>query len=78
MTTDKTTTTKLLKNVDREVWKRFRAYCVAHDLNMGPAISALMLGVLMGKVKADVDQGVSVTSIKGSWHWPDDREAGTP
>jgi len=71
-------TTKLLKNVDGDVWKRFRAYCIAHDLNMGPAISALMLGVLMGKFKADADDGVAVKSIKGSWHWPDDREEGTP
>jgi len=75
MTSD---TTKLLKHVDGDVWKHFRAYCIAHDLNMGPAISALMLGVLLGKVKADVDNGVAVTSIKGSWRWPDDREAGTP
>ena len=69
-------TTKLLKHVDGDVWKRFRAYCVAHDLNMGPAISALMLGVLVGKVKADFDDGVSVSTVKASWHWPDDRKDG--
>ena len=41
--------TKLLKHVDGDVWRRFRAYCVAEGLNMGPGISALMLGALMGK-----------------------------
>lgn len=75
MTSD---TTKLLKHVDGDVWRRFRAYCVAYDMNMGPAISALMLGVLVGKVKLDDDEGVSAKSIKGSWRWPDDREEGTP
>jgi len=60
-------TTKLLKHVDADVWKRFRAYCVANDLNMGPAISSLMLGVLLGKIKADNVDGVSVSTVKASW-----------
>lgn len=75
MTSD---TTKLLKHVDADIWKRFRAYCVAHDLNMGPAISALMLGVLVGRVSLQDQDGVSASASRGSWHWPGDRKDGTP
>jgi len=74
-------TTKLLKHVDGDVWRRFRAYCVAEGLNMGPAISTLMLSALMGKVKIeydDTDGGVIAKSKTGSWQWPDDRDEGSP
>ncbi len=74
----KSDTTKLLKHVDADVWRRFRALCVAAGINMGPAISAVMLGALMGKVKLENDQGVSAKSKSGSWHWPDDRLEGKP
>ena len=73
--------TKLLKHVDGDVWRRFRALCVAEGINMGPAISTLMLGALMGKVALDVDgnaEGISAKSRSGSWQWPDDREEGSP
>ena len=70
------TTTKLLKNVDRDVWRRFRALCVSEGINMGPAISALMIGALKGKVKLQDDHGVIAKSKSGSWHWPDDRRDG--
>jgi hypothetical protein len=76
MTSD---TTKLLKHVDADVWRRFRALCIAEGLNMGPAISTLMLGVLKGSiaVKSDTD-AIKGKSRSGSWTWPDDRESGTP
>jgi len=70
--------TKLLKHVDGDIWRRFRAYCIANDINMGPAISALMIGVLMGKVTLENSNGVAVKSKSGSWQWPNDRKAGTP
>jgi len=77
-------TTKLLKHVDADVWRRFRALCVAEGINMGPAISTLMLGALMGrtslKANGNVDGGCTIDakSRSGSWAWPTDREEGTP
>ncbi len=70
------TTTKLLKNVDRDVWRQFRALCVAKGITMGPSISALMIGALTGRIKLQENEGVLAKSKPGSWHWPDDREEG--
>ena len=81
MTSD---TTKLLKHVDADIWRRFRALCVAEGINMGPAISTLMLGALMGRTSlkangdADGDCAIDAKSRSGSWTWPNDREEGTP
>jgi hypothetical protein len=78
MTSD---TTKLLKHVDADVWRRFRALCIAEGVNMGPAISALMLGALMGKVglqRNGTTDAIDAKSRSGSWTWPTDRESGTP
>jgi len=78
MTSD---TTKLLKHVDADVWRRFRALCIAEGINMGPAISTLMLGALMGKVSLNVNgstDGIDAKTRAGSWTWPNDREEGSP
>jgi len=76
-------TTKLLKHVDADVWRRFRALCVAEGINMGPAISTLMLGALMGRLSlkangVDGDSAIDAKSRSGSWTWPKDRGEGTP
>jgi len=76
-------TTKLLKHVDADVWRRFRALCVAEGINMGPAISTLMLGALMGRTSlkangVDGDSTIDAKSRSGSWTWPKDRGEGTP
>lgn len=47
--------TKLIKNADPEIWRRFRGYCIALGINMGPAICALMQEVLAGKLKLSVN-----------------------
>ncbi len=73
MTSNKT---KLLKNVDGDIWRRFRALCISESINMGPAISALMLGALKGRIKLAENDGVKAKSKPGSWHWPDDRKDG--
>jgi len=77
MTSD---TTKLLKHVDADVWRRFRALCVAEGINMGPAISTLMLGALMGRtaLNSNGEGVINAKSRSGSWTWPNDREEGTP
>jgi len=67
MTSD---TTKLLKHVDGDVWRRFRALCIAEGMNMGPAISALMIGALAGKITLEVDGSgntIITKSRPGSW-----------
>jgi hypothetical protein len=77
----KTDTTKLLKHVDADVWRRFRALCIAEGINMGPAICTLMLGALMGKVSLNVNgstETIDAKSRAGSWTWPTDRGEGTP
>jgi len=80
-----TDATKLLKHVDPDVWRRFRALCIAEGVNMGPAISTLMLGALMGKLSLKVNGGadgkpdaIDAKSRSGSWTWPTDRGEGTP
>ena len=76
MTSD---TTKLLKHVDGDVYRRFRALCIAEGVNMGPAVSALMLGTLMGRITLKRDEdSIAGTTRPGSWNWPDDRQGGTP
>jgi hypothetical protein len=77
--TGSTDTTKLLKHVDGDTYRRFRAHCIAEGMNMGPAISTLMQGVLSGKVTLKVsDSSISATSRPGTWQWPRDREGGIP
>ena len=66
--------TKLLKHVDGDLWRQFRAYCVGAGITMGPAISSLMLGVLKGRIDLNDADGVSGKSKTGSWQWPDDRK----
>jgi hypothetical protein len=72
-------TTKLLKHVDGDTYRRFRAHCIAEGYNMGPAISTLMQGVLSGKItlKASNDS-IDATSRPGSWTWTYEREGGIP
>ncbi len=75
MTSD---TTKLLKRVDGDLYRRLRAFCVAEDINMGPAISTLILGVLTGSITIKKNgDGIKGTSRPGTWQWPDDREVTT-
>ena len=76
MTSD---TTKLLKHVDGDIYRHFRAHCIAEGYNMGPAISTLMEGVLSGKITLKAsDDSITATSRPGSWTWPDVREGGIP
>jgi hypothetical protein len=71
--------TKLLKHVDGDIYRRFRAHCIAEGMTMGPAISTLMLGVLKGKITLKDGNGeVTATTRPGSWSWPGDREGGNP
>jgi len=62
---------KLLKQVDPDVYRKFRAYCIGEGLTMGRALSALMTGALHGAVNLTSDgQSVRATSRKHSWQWP--------
>ena len=62
--------TKLLKRVDGELYRQLRSYCVAEDIYMGPAISTLIQGFLLGHItlKKD-DEGIKGTSHPGSWQY---------
>jgi hypothetical protein len=61
---------KLLKNVDPEIYRKFRAYCVGEGLTIGRALSALMSGVLNGAIKLSPGKSsVNATSVKDSWTW---------
>jgi hypothetical protein len=75
----KSDTTKLLKHVDGDTYRHFRAHCIAEGMNMGPAISTLMQGVLSGKITLKAsDSSIGATSRPGSWTWPRDCEGGNP
>jgi len=76
--TGATTTTKLLKHVDGDVYRRFRALCIAEGINMGPAISTLMTGALKGHVTLKAQSaGIRGSSRPGKWHWPNDSREGS-
>jgi hypothetical protein len=74
MTSD---TTKLLKHVDGDVYRRFRALCIAEGITMGPAISALMIGALDGHITLkSQSEGIRGSSRPGKWHWRNDVREG--
>jgi hypothetical protein len=61
---------KLLKNVDPDIYRKFRAYCVGEGLTIGRALSALMTGVLKGVIELHPGKSaVNATSVKDSWTW---------
>ena len=62
---------KLLKNVDADVYRRFRAYCVAEGLTIGRALSALMVGTLSGQIRLEIQANrIRAIASKSAWTWP--------
>jgi hypothetical protein len=61
---------KLLKNVDSDIYRKFRAYCVGEGLTIGRALSALMSGVLKGVIELSPGKSsINAVSVKSSWTW---------